>query len=160
MSGTAPLTNAGVRFPPPFVYIAGLCLGWLLDRYVMMLPIPTTGDGIVWKIADLLIVAGILLSVWGIATFRSAQTSIIPNRSASRLVTSGPYRFTRNPMYTGLAMAYAGIALLIGSYWPFILLVVVLLIILRLVILPEERYLAQAFGAEYAGYCARVRRWV
>ena len=159
MSMTAGPANAGVRFPPPLVFILGLCAGWAIDRYAYSWPIPTSGDTTIWKIADVLIVLGILLALWGIVTFKRARTAIIPNRSASRIVTSGPYRFTRNPMYTGMSIAYIGAAPLIASVWPFVALVVVLFIILRTVILREESYLSHAFGTEYAEYCSRVRRW-
>lgn len=160
MSETAGIANAGVRFPPPLVFILGLCVGWALNRYVYAWPISSGTDATIWKIADSLVVLGVLLSLWGIVTFKRARTAIIPNRSASHIVTSGPYRFTRNPMYVGMTIAYVGAALLIASAWPFIALIAVLVIILRTVILREERYLASAFGSEYTEYCGRVRRWI
>jgi protein-S-isoprenylcysteine O-methyltransferase Ste14 len=76
------------------------------------------------------------------------------------LVKDGPYRFTRNPMYTGLTIAYFGGAALLDSAWPIIVLPVVLIVLVQTVILREERYLADAFGVEYSVYVARVRRWL
>ena len=93
-------------------------------------------------------------------TFGRARTAINPHHSASQLVTHGPYRFTRNPMYTGLTIAYLGGSALVDSAWPIIALPIVLLILVKTVISREEMYLADAFGAEYRGYVARVRRWV
>jgi protein-S-isoprenylcysteine O-methyltransferase Ste14 len=78
----------------------------------------------------------------------------------SALITTGAYRMSRNPMYTGLAIAYLGGALLIGSWWPVLLWPVVIAAITALVIRPEERYLGERFGPAYADYCARVRRWL
>jgi protein-S-isoprenylcysteine O-methyltransferase Ste14 len=75
-------------------------------------------------------------------------------------VTHGPYRFTRNPMYTGLTLQYLGVSALINSAWPIIVLPIVLLILIQTVILREERYLRDAFGVEYVGYVASVRRWL
>jgi protein-S-isoprenylcysteine O-methyltransferase Ste14 len=103
---------------------------------------------------------GVLLMVWGVVTFRRAETAIVPHHGASRLVTHGPYRCTRNPMYTGLTIAYLGGSALLDSAWPIIVLPVVLLILLKTVILREEMYLRDAFGAEYTRYAASVRRWV
>jgi protein-S-isoprenylcysteine O-methyltransferase Ste14 len=93
-------------------------------------------------------------------TFRRARTAILPTRPASQLVDGGPYRFTRNPMYTGLTTAYVGAAALLDSVWPLLLLPLVLAALVRLVVRREEAYLRGAFGAEYAAYQARVRRWL
>ncbi len=103
---------------------------------------------------------GVIPAGWGMVTFHRAKTAINPHHSASRLVSDGPYRFTRNPMYTGLTIAYVGGAALLDSAWPIIVLPVVLVILVQTVVLREERYLADAFGAEYSGYVARVRRWL
>ncbi len=79
---------------------------------------------------------------------------------SSALVTSGPYRFTRNPMYLGMASLYAGIALAFGLLWSLALLLVVLVVIDRGVIAREERYLERRFGDEYRLYKQQVRRWL
>jgi protein-S-isoprenylcysteine O-methyltransferase Ste14 len=76
------------------------------------------------------------------------------------LVTSGPYRFSRNPMYVGLSALYLGLALLFNVAWPLALFPVVVMALFRLVIRREERYLAEAFGETYALYAQRVRRWL
>ncbi len=161
-SNTEPvrITNAGVRFPPPLLFVAGLAIGWLLERFVYPLPIPTNGSGLFWKVGDLLILAGAVIVISGMITFTRARTAIIPHKSASTIVTHGPYRFTRNPMYLGLTLAYLGVTLLLLSHWPLILLPLVLIILFVSVIRKEERYLTDAFGAEYTEYCGRVRRWI
>jgi len=84
-----------------------------------------------------------------------------PHRPAvERLVTDGPFRYTRNPGYLGLTMLYAGIAVLRNSLWAILLLPVVLYVIGREVIGREERYLERTFGEEYLAYKTRVGRWV
>ena len=98
--------------------------------------------------------------LWAIATFWRHRTSAIPHRPASCLVCVGPYARSRNPMYLGLSIAYIGLALLTGILWPVVLLPLVLTILVLLVVRREERYLADAFGTEYAAYRARVRRWM
>ena len=160
MSDRIPLSNPGVVVPPPLFFVAGLVAGWLMNRFVVALPIPGDGRGLGSLLGGGLVAVGVALTLSGFATFFRARTAIVPHRSASRLVVSGPYRFTRNPMYTGLTIAYVGASLLLGTAWPVILLPIVLLIVVRFVIQREERYLLDAFGSEYAAYCARVGRWV
>jgi protein-S-isoprenylcysteine O-methyltransferase Ste14 len=92
--------------------------------------------------------------------FRSARTSMVPMRPSTALVTSGPYRVTRNPMYVGMAFLYAGLALLLGVIWSLAFLPAVLLMVDRFVIAREERYLEARFGEEYRAYKGRVRRWL
>jgi protein-S-isoprenylcysteine O-methyltransferase Ste14 len=156
---TEPLPNAGVRFPPPFIYLLGLALAFGLNRAVplwLMSPEPRW----MFRLGIALVIAGFLLALSGIVTFRRRGTAIIPHHPASTIVTSGPYRFTRNPMYIGMTCVYVGVSFLLDSWWAFGLLPVVMLIIDRQVIAREERYLASAFGAEYGAYRARVRRWI
>ena len=93
-------------------------------------------------------------------TFKRAKTAIHPGRSASQLVTHGPYRFTRNPMYTGLTLQYLGGAALLDSAWPLVVLPIVLAILFKTVISREEMYLRDAFGVQYTEYVASVRRWL
>ena len=110
--------------------------------------------------AAALILAWLVLFLSAITRFRRAGTSIIPNKPVSAFVVSGPYRFTRNPMYVALVTLYLGAALLVNSWWAVVLLPVVLLVIDRTVIAREERSLRQRFPVEYPAYCSRVRRWL
>jgi protein-S-isoprenylcysteine O-methyltransferase Ste14 len=104
--------------------------------------------------------AGFVLMLWGLLTFARVRTGILPIRSATQVVTHGPYRFSRNPMYTGMALAYLGGALSVNSGWSLLLLPFVMLGIYQLVIKREERYLSSAFPAEYGDYKKKVRRWL
>lgn len=160
MSVRVPLSNPGVFVPPPLFFVAGIGAGWLLDRYLVVLSVPRILGGFASVFGAGLLTIGCFLMAWGLVTFYRAGTAIIPHHSASRLVVSGPYRFTRNPMYTGLSIAYIGASALLGTAWPLLLLPVVLFIVFRFVIQREERYLEDAFGSEYAAWCARVRRWL
>jgi protein-S-isoprenylcysteine O-methyltransferase Ste14 len=160
MTAPAPLSNAGVRFPPPFLFVIGLLVGWMLDRYWYQLPLSRFGGTAVEILGWILVALGVILAGWGMVTFRRAKTAIRPDRSASQLVIHGPYRFTRNPMYTGLTVEYLGVAALLDSGWSIIVLPIVLLVLVRTVISREERYLNGAFGADYGAYRARVRRWI
>lgn len=155
------VNSPGVHFPPPFLLAGAFLAGLALERWVIRLaltdgPLRTLAVAAGWLLAA----CGLAVAAWGLLTFFRLRTAIIPNRPASRLVSSGPYRFSRNPMYVGLTALYAGLALTLDVAWPLVLLPLALVALQRLVIRREERYLSAAFGAEYDAYCARVRRWL
>ena len=160
MTDRIPLANAGVRFPPPLLFVIGFLIGWLLDRYWHALPLSRFAGSALKPFGLTALALGVLLAVWGMVTFWRAKTAIIPHHVARQLVTNGPYRFTRNPMYTGLTIQYLGGAALVNSAWPIIVLPVVIFVLYKTVISREEMYLSDAFGAEYTGYVASVRRWL
>ena len=91
--------------------------------------------------------------------FQRAGTGIAPTRPTTTLVSEGPYRISRNPMYLGMASLYAGLAVAFGVIWALILLLFLVLTIERLVVVREERVLEASFGEEYIEYKRRVRRW-
>jgi protein-S-isoprenylcysteine O-methyltransferase Ste14 len=154
--------HPGVRVPPPFLFAAAFLVGLALDRWVVRLHVAGDDDlrGPLVVAGWLGIAGGLAITGWGLITFRLARTSIVPMRPARTLVASGPYRFSRNPMYVGLSVLYAGLALLFDVGWPLLLLPFVLVALWFLVIRREERYLTHAFGDEYAQYRRRVRRWL
>jgi len=100
------------------------------------------------------------LAFAGVATVIRHRTTIVPHHPVATLLTGGVYRLSRNPMYTGLAIAYLGLALLFGSWWPLMLWPLVIVAVRHLVIRPEEQYLTQRFGQTYTDYRSRVRRWL
>lgn len=153
------LKSPGVRFPPPLLFVGGLTAGWLLDRRVRPLALVAHGD-LLATLGTLLVAVGLALVAWGMVTFRVAGTAIIPMRGASRLVAHGPYRFTRNPMYTGFTLVYLGVTAALNSAWPLLALPIVLALLVRLVIRREEAHLLDAFGEDYMAYRARVRPWL
>ena len=149
-----------VVFPPPLLFVAGLGASLLLDQ---RLGIAIDGDGSGFSqtvIGVVLVFAGLGVMIWGIATFLLARTAIYPNRPARQCVVAGPYRFTRNPMYVGLTIAYIGAAVVLNGVWPFVLLPLVLLALQVFVIRREEAYLRLEFREDYDAYCRRVRRWI
>jgi protein-S-isoprenylcysteine O-methyltransferase Ste14 len=151
--------HAGVHYPPPLIYVAGIVIGWLLHRWR---PLPITVGPSVARMACAVVAFLLYLAFFGpaLAAFRRARTTIIPNRPAAAFVTTGPYGITRNPMYVSLVALYLAVTLFMNSWWPVALLPLVVLAIDRLVIANEERYLEDAFPGEYAEYRSRVRRWL
>jgi protein-S-isoprenylcysteine O-methyltransferase Ste14 len=154
--------HPGVRFPPPLLFVAGWLIGLALDRWVFAIHIAGNGgDRAPLAILGWLgIVSGLAFAAWGAITFRRARTAIVPFRPARTVVASGPYRWSRNPMYVGLSALYVGLAVLLNAGWPLILLPLVLTALWFLVIRREEGYLTHAFGDEYIRYQQRVRRWL
>ena len=149
--------HAGVRIPPPLFYAAVVVLGLLLDG-MHSLPI---GAGSVRNIVAWLLIAGWLyLMISSFQLFWRRHTSILPVRPSTTLVVAGPYRFTRNPMYLGLALLTVALGLFLNTWWPIILLVPTLVVVQRFVIAREESYLHRRFGAAYDTYTRQVRRWL
>lgn len=105
---------------------------------------------------------GIFLMLAGVLSFRRAHTSVNPldPSVATSLVTSGIYRFTRNPMYLGMALVLAALVIASGHVAAFLLVPGFMLWLTRFQILPEERFLAAHFGADWQAWCARTRRWI
>jgi protein-S-isoprenylcysteine O-methyltransferase Ste14 len=153
----SPQTTSGIRFPPPFLYVGLLLAGLLLDRLVPVDPLP---HGLSRSLAAVLLLPGFGLIFYSLGLFRLARTSPLPMRPSATLVLSGPYRWTRNPMYLGMLLIYLGAALLFDIFWALVLAPVVVVLVTRLVIRKEERYLEAKFGEEYRGYLAQVRRWI
>ena len=148
--------TSGVRVPPPLYYIAGFLAGVALE-----LAFPTSWPPTGLRIAGTVLAAGAWLALDGAAmlNFRRAGTSMVPMNPTTALVTSGPYRLTRNPMYVGMAFLYIAFAFAFGVMWALAVLPAVLIIVDRLVIAREEPYLEHKFGRAYREYKTRVRRW-
>lgn len=151
--------SANVRFPPPLIYLLLLVLGIWTGR---KLNLPGIGldESAVTVIGALLAVIGIIVNFAGAGLFHKLRTAIIPFKPATKLVTSGIYGWTRNPMYLGMALIYAGIAILFDSILALALLPLVLAIIQTNVIAREEVYLERRFGDAYRDYKRRVHRWI
>jgi protein-S-isoprenylcysteine O-methyltransferase Ste14 len=125
-----------------------------------------------WPIAasdeplTLLIVGGALVGLggalfWlGLETFLQYRTGIMLQRAARLVVTSGPYRWSRNPQYVAFVAIYLGVSILTNSVWPLLALPAVIVATNALVIAREERYLRRTFNGEYDAYCRRVQRWL
>jgi protein-S-isoprenylcysteine O-methyltransferase Ste14 len=143
--------------PPPLIYIAFFLVAVGLQRYVPVPPLPIE---IGRALSVGLVLLFLWLSAWSVKRFWSSGTSIVPVRPTAALVTEGPYRFTRNPMYLGLLLLYVGVACGLGLVWPLALAPVLVWVIGSAVIRREERYLTRKFGDTYRQYQTRVRRWL
>jgi protein-S-isoprenylcysteine O-methyltransferase Ste14 len=154
---TAQSDHAGVWFPPPFWFAFAVLGGVLLDR---RWPLPIAGGRLITVVGAVCVLGWMALAFASIDRFRRSKTTIVPIRPAEALVLSGPYRYTRNPMYVSLALLTIACGLLLATWWPIVLLLPTLAIVQLFVILPEERYLRRRFGTAYEAYTRRVRRWL
>jgi protein-S-isoprenylcysteine O-methyltransferase Ste14 len=149
-----------IKVPPPLLYFVVFVAGVGLRSVAPGDALPAAAATPARWVGTALALCGLALSLSGVGTFVRAKTTTLPFKAPSRLVTHGPYRLTRNPMYLGLAALYTGLALVLNRLWPLVLLPVALLVLIRTVILIEERYLEGHFGDEYRAYRGRVRRFL
>ena len=146
-----------VKIIPPLVYLAGIVIGFLATLWV---PTSVVPNSVARTVGGILIFCGAVLAGSAISKFKDVGTTVRPDRATSTLVITGPYKITRNPMYLGLALVYLGITIAGQSVWALILLPVVLTVIQRRAIEPEEAFLEKRFGANYISYKEKVRRWL
>jgi len=150
-------SGPGIHFPPPLIFGLAVAFGVVLD-----------GNWIQWRhvthasqFAGVAVgIAGLLLILISLGLFRRFRTRPEPWEPSTTLIRNGIYRVSRNPMYFGMAVLSAGVALYFESIAAFVLLAVAILVIDRYVIAREEAYLARRFGSEYDDYRAQVRRWI
>jgi protein-S-isoprenylcysteine O-methyltransferase Ste14 len=148
-----------LRIPPPLVGLCVALLMWLASRIVPHFAWPLALRG---AISLIFVIAGIGLAIAGVKAFAKAKTTVNPTKPAatSSLVVTGVYRFTRNPMYLGMLLVLLGWAAYLANVVAFLLVPLFVLYITRFQIIPEERVLAEKFGAEFTLYKARVHRWL
>lgn len=148
-----------LQVPVPWVFVLTYLLGAVAER-TMPFPLHLEAAPGLSPAGWLLCGTGAAIAGWGLLTFHRARTTTVPGEISSRLVTWGPYRFTRNPMYVGLTLVYLGEAGGLRHGWPVLLLPLVLAYVHRVVIPLEEGKLVEVFGEEYRRYQEAVRRWL
>jgi protein-S-isoprenylcysteine O-methyltransferase Ste14 len=150
--------TARVVIRPPIAWalaiVAGLVLDWFMPLPVLPASVPAR-----W-IGGVVFIIAVLLAAWAIATITRAGSNVPTNRPVTTIVASGPYRFTRNPIYVGMMLGLAGLALAFDILWLLAMLVPFALVIRFGVVAREEAYLDRKFGDVYRRYRSRVRRWL
>ena len=149
--------HPGIYVPPPLIYAVPLAFGLVLNR---RRPVPFLPRGVARSLGWALLGGGGLLMGWFFRTMHSGDAPLRTYKPVPRLITGGPFRYTRNPGYLSLAMIYAGVASLANALWAIVLLPAALVAIRRGVIEREERYLERTFSEEYLRYKMQVRRWI
>jgi uncharacterized protein (TIGR02453 family) len=157
MPGDQQRDNPGVLVFPPLLFSGSLVLGLLLH---WLMPWHPVRDAQARVIGCLLVLLSLIIGVWGNRTMQKAGTNVNPNQPTIALVTDGPFRFSRNPLYLSLSGLYLGITLLVNALWPSLLFIPLMLVAHHGIVRREERYLEAKFGDAYRAYRARVRRWL
>ena len=142
---------------PPVWLIAAIVLVWL---QVWLWPAATWDHAWAGALGAVLFWGGLALMAWAIWTFRQQRTSVVPHQMPARIITTGPFAFTRNPIYLGDLMVLAGVVLGQGAYLMAGLVPLLAVILARRFIAPEEARMKQSYETEFARYAQKTRRWL
>ncbi|HWK38530.1 MAG TPA: isoprenylcysteine carboxylmethyltransferase family protein [Hyphomicrobium sp.] len=148
------------RVPWPPLLLAGLIAVAIALGYVAPMPWPGLDDAPARSIGLGIGAAGVALMVWAIVTLRAHNTTVLPDTGATNLVTTGPYRRFRNPIYLADTMIILGVAELTKNIWLVGAAAAFVALVTWLAIVPEEKHLARRFGQAYLDYKAKSRRWL
>jgi protein-S-isoprenylcysteine O-methyltransferase Ste14 len=150
--------TARVIIRPPvawgFAAIAGLALDWLVPLSFLPAALPAG------LLGGMVFVLALALFAWAIVTITRSGSNVPTNLPTTTIVESGPYRFTRNPIYLGMFLGLIGLAIAFDNVWLLMMLVPFAIVIRYGVVGREEAYLERKFGDVYRGYRSRVRRWL
>ena len=150
--------TAQVLVRPPLAWALAVIVGFVLDWLVPLDFVPE--DWPAGLLGAAVFVLALALAVWALDTMTRAGTNVPTNRPTTTIVESGPYRFTRNPIYLGMFGGLIGLGIAFDNLWLPLMLVPFALVIRYGVVAREEAYLERKFGETYRGYCQRVRRWL
>jgi len=156
-NGVSPRDNPQVIALPPVLYGATLLPVLALD---WLWPLRVLQQSMAFWLGVALLLVGAGIGVWGQRTMGARGTNVNPSEPTTAIVTGGPFRFSRNPLYVALTLLYLGLCLAVNTGWGFLALVPLLLIMHYGVVLREERYLEQKFGETYRQYRGKVRRYL
>jgi len=154
------VATAGVIARPPFLYLAGLIVGLVLDHVAPLRLALLETPLVRWAAGAALIVPGVAIMVAGIRNFSRADTPVPTTQPVRALATTGIHGWSRNPIYVGMFLLYAGIGLAAGSPWVLVLTLPLAITLRYGVVAREEAYLERRFGDAYRDYKTRVRRWL
>ncbi len=147
--------------PPPLPFLAGLALGWGGDAWRPWSIVDDPRISLILMVAGVIAVASAVALIVG-ASRALARHGTSPDTAAesTAMVATGPFAFSRNPIYLALALLHIAIAFFVNNAWMLLMLVPALIAVDRIVVVGEERYLAVRFGRAYRDYASRVRRWL
>jgi protein-S-isoprenylcysteine O-methyltransferase Ste14 len=150
------VANLGI-VRPPLVYLGAIALGLLLH---LAWPVQLVSRAVSMPLGGTLVLVAVALFLYAVRMFRTAGTPVPGNRPTTTIVRTGPYRFSRNPIYLSFSLLQLGVALWVNSLWLLVTLIPALALMSRVVIPREEHYLETHFPSDYLPYKASVRRWL
>jgi protein-S-isoprenylcysteine O-methyltransferase Ste14 len=149
--------TAQVKVFPPVLFVAAIILGFVLNLLLAVKILPT---GVQLGAGIPIVLFSVVFAAISFREFFKYGASVEHNKPTEILITTGPFRFTRNPLYFSGVVLVIGMAVLLDSVWTLGLLLPVIIIVKSAAILPEEHYLARKFGEKYLNYKSTVRRWL
>ncbi|MCL5972427.1 MAG: isoprenylcysteine carboxylmethyltransferase family protein [Firmicutes bacterium] len=151
--------SAGVIMPPPLIYGGGIVLGAVLE-WAVPLRVQVLQYLFFRGLGLILLLGSVVVSLWALRVLSALGTSADPNQPTLVVADSGPFAFSRNPLYLSLTWLQLGLGLVLAWPWLWITLVAVMWLMTHGVIDREEQYLENKFGVQYLNYKVRVRRWI
>ncbi len=142
---------------PPLVFLGGIIIGFIID---LIIPAPFVSEAYDLPAGLFGIALGIALMAWAVRTFNESGTNVDVRQPSTKVVSDGPYRYSRNPIYLAMGLIVLGASIWLNSLWILFSIVFIIPVIETGVIRREEKYLEKKFGQRYQEYKAKVRRWV
>ena len=152
--------NPLMTLPVPWVYVIAYLLGFGVQLLFPVEIRPVFWLSFTQAISIGLLVVGAILAVWAQWLFRKEHTTTDPNQTSSRLIISGPYRLSRNPMYVGLFLIFIGLSGVFTLVWSITCQIFVFCYLNWVVVPFEETQLNKSFGEKYIAYCKKAQRWI
>lgn len=143
---------------PPAPYVAAIAIGWWIDRNIQ--PLPWNWGDITQLLGWMSVTTGLALLAWAAITLWRHKTTVNPYKAASSLCTTGPFHYSRNPIYLGDWLIFIGSSMLLSTWWPLLFSPLIWAVLRYGVIRHEEAHLEAKFGDSYHNYKIRVRRWL
>jgi protein-S-isoprenylcysteine O-methyltransferase Ste14 len=159
MEGSSGNNCPHVKIPPPLIFLALLCIAGMLEYWIEF-GLAAGYLGVRWALATAIMLLAAYLALHALVVIKKSGSFVDPQKPTTRLVADGPFKLTRNPMYLALVLLLLALSVGLPSIWFLLASVILVLLLNRLAIVPEERYLEQEFGDRYTDYQARVRRWI
>jgi len=150
------VANLGVM-RPPFVYLGAIFLGLLL---YFAWPVRLVSRAVSVPLGVTSALVAVALFLYAVRTFRTSGTPVPGNRPTTTIVRTGPYRYSRNPIYLSFSLLQLGVAFWVNSLWLLVTLIPAMALMSFVVIPREEKYLETHFPSDYLPYKASVRRWL
>jgi protein-S-isoprenylcysteine O-methyltransferase Ste14 len=145
---------------PTLVFLAAFGAGLILESLTPRAAFLPLWQALPAWLGPALAASGALLTLWCLMVFDRLGTGIMPDQPARVIVTTGPYAWSRNPMFVGFVLIHAGLAVWLSTFWALALLPAAVMLTTATVVVREEAYMRRAFGPDYERYVARVRRWI
>lgn len=150
------VANLGIM-RPPWIYLGAIALGLLLH---FVWPVRLVSRAVSMPLGGTVVLVAVALFLYAVRTLRTAGTPVPGNRPTTTIVRTGPYRWSRNPIYLAFSLLQFGVAFWINSLWLLVTLIPAVALMSLVVILREEHYLETRFPSDYLPYKASVRRWL